>query len=45
MVEEELQHRGELDALLWQMNIDPPVGSYRDWEEAKKYVKTRLGLL
>jgi uncharacterized damage-inducible protein DinB len=25
MVEEELQHRGELNALLWQMDVDPPV--------------------
>ena len=23
MVEEELQHRGEINALLWQMDIDP----------------------
>src|SRR5579872_3795196 len=28
LVEEELQHRGELNALFWQMNIDPPV---TDW--------------
>jgi uncharacterized damage-inducible protein DinB len=40
MVEEELQHRGELNALLWQMNIDPPVGSYRDWEDAKEAKKS-----
>jgi len=25
MVEEELQHRGEMNALLWQIDIDPPV--------------------
>ena len=25
MVEEELQHRGEMNALFWQMDIDPPV--------------------
>ena len=35
MVEEEFQHRGELNALLWQMDIDPPVGSYKDWLDAK----------
>lgn len=35
MVEEELQHRGEMNALLWQMNIDPPIGSYKDWEHAR----------
>jgi uncharacterized damage-inducible protein DinB len=40
MVEEELQHRGELNALLWQMNIDPPITDWLDWKteigEAKK---------
>ena len=35
MIEEELQHRGEMNALLWQMNIDPPIGSYKDWEHAR----------
>jgi uncharacterized damage-inducible protein DinB len=25
MVEEELQHRGELNALLWQIDVDPPI--------------------
>jgi uncharacterized damage-inducible protein DinB len=25
MVEEELQHRGEMNALLWQIDVDPPV--------------------
>lgn len=34
MVEEELQHRGEINALLWQMDIDPPIGQYSDWLEA-----------
>lgn len=28
MLEEELQHRGELNALFWQMGIDPPVRSW-----------------
>jgi uncharacterized damage-inducible protein DinB len=32
LVEEELQHRGELNALFWQMNIDPPV---TDWLDRK----------
>ena len=35
MVEEELQHRGELNALMWQMDIDPPIGTYEQWLEAK----------
>jgi uncharacterized damage-inducible protein DinB len=31
LVEEELQHRGELNALLWQMEVDAPVESWIDW--------------
>jgi len=30
MVEEELQHRGEMNALLWQMDVDPPVTGLDD---------------
>ncbi|MEM0117241.1 MAG: DinB family protein [Conexivisphaerales archaeon] len=30
MVEEELQHRGELNALLWQLDIDPPILAFDD---------------
>lgn len=32
MVEEELQHRGELNALLWQMDVEPPVTDWIDWK-------------
>ena len=32
MVEEELQHRGELNALLWQIDVDPPIISWRRWK-------------
>jgi uncharacterized damage-inducible protein DinB len=28
MAEEELQHRGEMNAILWQSDIDPPVTGY-----------------
>ncbi len=35
MVEEEFQHRGELNALLWQLDRDPPLGSYATWLESK----------
>jgi uncharacterized damage-inducible protein DinB len=28
MLEEELQHRGELNALFWQMDIDPPLHAW-----------------
>lgn len=31
MVEEQLQHIGELNALFWQLNVDPPVTEYMDW--------------
>jgi uncharacterized damage-inducible protein DinB len=30
MVEEELQHRGEMNALLWQAGREPPVTGYDD---------------
>lgn len=30
MIEEELQHRGEMNALLWQAGIDPPVTGFDD---------------
>jgi uncharacterized damage-inducible protein DinB len=28
MAEEELQHRGEINALLWQLDVDPPVTGF-----------------
>jgi uncharacterized damage-inducible protein DinB len=31
LVEEELQHLGELNALLWQIDVDPPVYSWTRW--------------
>ncbi len=30
LVEEELQHRGEINCMFWQMNRDPPVTGYDD---------------
>ena len=33
LIEEELQHRGELNALLWQDDIDPPVTDWFDWKQ------------
>ena len=36
MVEEELQHRGELNALLWQMGVEPPVQGFAQWNEARR---------
>lgn len=35
LVEEELQHRGELNALLWQIDADPPILSWNDWVESR----------
>ena len=31
MVEEELQHRGEMNALLWRHGIEPPVTEFHVW--------------
>jgi len=39
LVEEELQHRGEINALLWQMDIDAPTLGWEDW--VKTQAKTR----
>ena len=31
MVEEELQHRGEMNALLWRHAVEPPIVEYHMW--------------
>jgi uncharacterized damage-inducible protein DinB len=36
LVEEDIQHRGELNALLWQDDIDPPVTSWGKWQKAMR---------
>ena len=36
MVEEELQHRGEMNALLWQMDVDPPIVGFEDYIRKRK---------
>jgi uncharacterized damage-inducible protein DinB len=37
LVGEELQHRGELNALLWQIDIDPPITEWVDfWTVGKE---------
>jgi uncharacterized damage-inducible protein DinB len=33
VIEHELQHRGELNALLWQIDVEPPI---LDWDEFEK---------
>jgi uncharacterized damage-inducible protein DinB len=42
LVEEELQHRGEMNALLWQDDIDPPVTSWWRWEKALEKKKGEI---
>lgn len=39
MIEEELQHRGEMNALFWQMDVDPPIANLEDAEYVKKHVE------
>jgi uncharacterized damage-inducible protein DinB len=39
LVEEELQHRGELNALFWQMDIDPPHTDWLSWKMALGEIK------
>jgi uncharacterized damage-inducible protein DinB len=39
LVEEELQHRGELNALLWQIDVDAPVYSWTEWAHAVGRIK------
>jgi uncharacterized damage-inducible protein DinB len=34
LVEEELQHRGEMNALFWQLGREPPVLDWVDWKAA-----------
>ncbi|MCI4346519.1 MAG: DinB family protein [Thermoplasmata archaeon] len=38
LLEEEMQHRGELNALLWQQDVEPPVLDWIDW----KYIQRPL---
>ena len=33
VIEHELQHRGELNALLWQINVEPPILDWDKFEE------------
>ena len=36
MIEEELQHRGELNCMFWQDDVDPPVTGYTVWLEERE---------
>jgi uncharacterized damage-inducible protein DinB len=39
LVEEELQHRGEINALLWQMDAEVPVVSWTKWAHTMGRIK------
>src|SRR5271170_472968 len=39
LVEEELQHRGEVNALLWQLDVDAPVYNWIHWAHAVGRIK------
>lgn len=39
LVEEELQHRGELNALLWQIDVDAPVFNWIHWAHTTSRIK------
>ena len=39
LVEEELQHRGELNALLWQIEVDAPIVSWVKWAHTMGRIK------
>ena len=36
LIAEELQHRGELNALLWQIDAEVPFTSFIDWNERRR---------
>ncbi len=37
VIEHELQHRGELNALLWQINVDPPIVDWDEYENSRAH--------
>jgi uncharacterized damage-inducible protein DinB len=39
LVEEEFQHRGEINALLWQIDVDAPVVSWIEWAHTVGRIK------
>ncbi len=39
LVEEELQHRGEINALLWQINVDAPIYNWVSWAHTAGRIK------
>lgn len=41
VIEHELQHRGELNALLWQIDVEPPILDWGEFE--KEYTRPKHG--
>ena len=39
MVEEELQHRGEMNALLWRHGVEPPIVPFTEWSGGWRVVR------
>jgi len=35
MIEDGLQHRGEINCMLWQQDIDPPATGFIEWLKAR----------
>jgi uncharacterized damage-inducible protein DinB len=44
LAEEELQHRGEANALLWQEDVKPPVTSWWWWANTLPVLAVRIGV-
>jgi len=40
LVEEEQQHRGEMNALLWRHGIEPPVAEFHHWSRGWGVVRS-----
>lgn len=41
LVEEELQHRGEMNALLWRHGVEPPITEFHIWSGGWRVVPSR----
>jgi uncharacterized damage-inducible protein DinB len=39
LVEEELQHRGEMNALLWRHGVEPPIVPFTEWSGGWRVVR------
>ncbi len=39
MIEEELQHRGEMNCMFWQQDADPPIVQYHQWLDERRHLR------